>query len=1093
MGKGIIRILLVYLFSVWFLVVGTLFAGELPISTSTPAQITTPNPSIMVPVIENKLLLTYAMYSQFAYLSPQINPPAVPGPTPTPVLSTLVPIATPTPTPAVQVDNQPPAKVVGHEKFGSGLSVTVFERPVSTGGVEYAVAFRGTEPADLRDVITAAQQPLWIQEQYTNALSYAGKWVTQADQKNVPVTFVGHSLGGALAEYAGLEFGRNTVCFNAAALGSKTILSLEGKEVANASFIHHVVRVGDPAFFLTQLIPGSAHFGSVQLMNPNSDILGRLDTILKVHSIDTMVASLLNGELPTDSMTVQEANRLWKSVLQKNASQLLAVVEQVLEVGMSGRILESVVLESAEKLRIPESEHKGHHHPPNGGEGGEAVVAGLSTQSDDRKSSDAAKGVRIHFDERILAEVLAKGTTDDNAKLIDELIHRLAAVQSEPEKKQILADFEEQVKRRFLELREVHLLHDLTAVSLKSLVARAEVYKSDWGNLPDDLRWPASITRIHGFAIIGDDILMIGKLEPGAPILGIDDLIVGVQSVWKENVTPVVSLDPDPANIEGDPNVRIQGVADDSEFALTMLEADYAMKKIMAGVDPIDVPGYRTLKETLSETDRTFMSRFWLYPVQPRVGDIRVSSDTSSSVFIGAVRVLSEEMLNLKEGLVGTGQTFLPAEEAADSFTTSYDAIAIKRPIFKRLQLLFDVVLMARIWHVRGLQSSLLDRLCALPHRAVKIPRTYRAIRVFLRRDAKGEYYIQGGVQAKIGAGRRTWLDLDDQGLDSLRQYCQRISDAGDVSKTLSDLSLNAVAPLIRPDTSSRDFTSAVTNLFRGDLKAALAAADRLVAYDNFDSEALVLRALIQMRRMDYVQARADARKAREIDPGDREAAAAAGQILFQCAWMQGDPESALREMDDSIKDDLQRANGQVSRGEALVLLDRPDEAKKAFLKALELDPACATACARLAQMELAQGRTLAAKPWVQKALALDANLPAVRIASAQWELVTVRPDLAEKIASEVWEKQTSGPTARLQALAILAAVSASREKWNNVDKYVALMDELSASSPEVLVAAAEIAMQWGERERASTYLEKAVKLSPRHPLVLKMLARLAR
>jgi predicted Zn-dependent protease len=61
------------------------------------------------------------------------------------------------------------------------------------------------------------------------------------------------------------------------------------------------------------------------------------------------------------------------------------------------------------------------------------------------------------------------------------------------------------------------------------------------------------------------------------------------------------------------------------------------------------------------------------------------------------------------------------------------------------------------------------------------------------------------------------------------------------------------------------------------------------------------------------------------------------------------------------------------------------------------------------------------------------------------------------------------------------------------VDRYVAQMDELSAGSPEVLVAAAEIAMQWGERERAATYMRKAVKLSPQHPLVLKMLARLAR
>ena len=36
--------------------------------------------------------------------------------------------------------------------------------------------------------------------------------------------------------------------------------------------------------------------------------------------------------------------------------------------------------------------------------------------------------------------------------------------------------------------------------------------------------------------------------------------------------------------------------------------------------------------------------------------------------------------------------------------------------------------------------------------------------------------------------------------------------------------------------------------------------------------------------------------------------------------------------------------------------------------------------------------------------------------------------------------------------------MSAAREKWNDVDRYVGLMDRLSAGSPEVLVAAAEIA-----------------------------------
>jgi uncharacterized protein HemY len=54
-------------------------------------------------------------------------------------------------------------------------------------------------------------------------------------------------------------------------------------------------------------------------------------------------------------------------------------------------------------------------------------------------------------------------------------------------------------------------------------------------------------------------------------------------------------------------------------------------------------------------------------------------------------------------------------------------------------------------------------------------------------------------------------------------------------------------------------------------------------------------------------------------------------------------------------------------------------------------------------------------------------------------------------------------------------------------------MEEPGAGSPEVLLAAAEIALQWGEKPHAVKYLEKAPRLSPHHPLALKMQKRLSR
>jgi hypothetical protein len=79
------------------------------------------------------------------------------------------------------------------------------------------------------------------------------------------------------------------------------------------------------------------------------------------------------------------------------------------------------------------------------------------------------------------------------------------------------------------------------------------------------------------------------------------------------------------------------------------------------------------------------------------------------------------------------------------------------------------------------------------------------------------------------------------------------------------------------------------------------------------------------------------------------------------------------------------------------------------------------------------------------------------------------------------------------QALAVLASVSAAREKWDDVEHFVSLMEKLCAASPEVLVAAAEIAATWGEGQRAVRYLEQAEKLSPRHPFVLKLRAKLGK
>ncbi len=535
------------------------------------------------------------------------------------------------------------------------------------------------------------------------------------------------------------------------------------------------------------------------------------------------------------------------------------------------------------------------------------LVDGNGDPSQFKAGQSGAKppaGVRIHIDDEILAKVLTSETPQATAKLLNRLETDLSRAGDYAGQIQVLEKFATAIKGRYKTLRDGKQLDNLISVSLKEVVTRAEKFAQRWNSLPGELQTPGPISRIHGFVIAGDDILVVGRRESGAPLLQIDDLIVGIRAAWKENATPLVSLDPDPDNFNENHKVRIEGIPKDSGFALTMLEADYAMKKIMMGLEPVKVPGYRTLVQTLNDTKdkRDFTSRFWLYPIQPGAGDIQVSSDTSSAIFLGGVQVLSEEMIMLKEGLMGTGQTFLPAEEAARSFTLNYEAIAAQKPAFQRLQGLFDVILLGRIWHVRGLESPLLDRLCALPHRAVEIPRSYPAVSVVLGQDGDLVYHLYGGAQAEVGAGRRSWLSLEDDDLVALHKACVRSSDTGAVSGRLGDVSLRAAAPSKRPNASSLQYTTAVRSLYRGDLKGALDASNQLVASNPRDSKALVLRALIHLHGADYGLGRRDADWARVADPGNRETAAAAAEILFRCRWLQGDPDGAFDELKATLK-----------------------------------------------------------------------------------------------------------------------------------------------------------------------------------------------
>jgi len=112
----------------------------------------------------------------------------------------------------------------GWELFGrpgslpSGLDYGVWGRRLANGKKEVFVVFGGTASgadaaADLGQSLDGPEST-W---QYQDALALAASFVARADKDpNLTVKFAGHSLGGGLAQYVGLELGVQAITFNAA-------------------------------------------------------------------------------------------------------------------------------------------------------------------------------------------------------------------------------------------------------------------------------------------------------------------------------------------------------------------------------------------------------------------------------------------------------------------------------------------------------------------------------------------------------------------------------------------------------------------------------------------------------------------------------------------------------------------------------------------------------------------------------------------------------------------------------------------------------------------------------------------------------------
>ena len=107
----------------------------------------------------------------------------------------------------------------------SGLKSQIYEREMDNGKKEYAYVFAGTNgSSDYDDDIL---QPLGLSKQFGIALRNAEKISNELKRTNSPLTFIGHSMGGAEAALASMVTGRPALTYNASGISNITKL-LEG-------------------------------------------------------------------------------------------------------------------------------------------------------------------------------------------------------------------------------------------------------------------------------------------------------------------------------------------------------------------------------------------------------------------------------------------------------------------------------------------------------------------------------------------------------------------------------------------------------------------------------------------------------------------------------------------------------------------------------------------------------------------------------------------------------------------------------------------------------------------------------------------------
>ncbi len=479
------------------------------------------------------------------------------------------------------------------------------------------------------------------------------------------------------------------------------------------------------------------------------------------------------------------------------------------------------------------------------------------------------------------------------------------------------------------------LIEGPVLISLKNLYAKTAPFTtSGWDSLPEELRYPGMIQRVKGFTLDEEsqDVILIGEAaRTKADRIDIDSIILTLRTGWRDGTIMAVSLDPDPQDFGGPQYPVVINVPRDSIAAKIMLEADYAMKKIMFATgfatDQRLVNISATLEDVLSDR---ISSRYWLSPVPLGPGGAQVSSDGRTLLVNAQVQTQTEELFLTEQGsLAGAGRAEDQSRLAADAFSQSYGRIEIDdqvrpRGIYMQLHGLIDMIAVAKFIRSFNINYPILDQVSALPYRRLDGD------------DGVPSYYP--GITNQLDVGQRVWKltggvqmdwpmvvdQLQTTGNEATRQLSGAVVDLR--SNQAASIRASAVLTLARPRANGRVSHQATVLAAKraaqdGDYARARTLFGDVFSADPSDMEALIGYTNAEIGLGNLASAAGALRHAMALSPDDDRLEFTAYDLA-----LRHDPRSAFAQM--ATRTELRRRLNRHYTRLASKSLDRKDITK---------------------------------------------------------------------------------------------------------------------------------------------------------------------